>query len=371
MKTVNDEMNFIIEKYGEKIFDYLGSKDLAATFYTDSELYADSILNEQKPLVDYGNFNVQFFQDYSFDEKIVTDLNYCKIKDYKFVKIVTPFTRSDSYDFLITRQSEIKDIVHLLKEKEMESRENIIDFPVIGLDFTELKKNTTDFLLNEEFRNYCRKKNIKLKRGVILEGKPGTGKTLSIQWLKHEASKHNIRITNFKNIDSFLKNQDEYYQENKSIFVFEDFDAALRDRKETSDAPNQVLAQVLNTLDGIDKIEDVVSIFTTNKINMFDDAFLRPGRIDKVITYQLPQEHEQREFFKAYIEEEKEYHDEMIHLISNLTNDISYAVLKGICDEINIWKFGGEQINNIVIENIIKDKIKRKGEAHTSDTFIL
>mgnify|MGYP000557270297 CR=1 FL=1 len=41
-------------------------------------------------------------------------------------------------------------------------------------------------------------------------------------------------------------------------------------------------------LDILDEINNVVSIFTTNRIRIFDSAFIRPGRIDKVYTYNLP-----------------------------------------------------------------------------------
>ena len=371
MRRTDDEMDFIIENYGKQIEDFLGTKDVAATFYTDSEYFVDKITPLENGALNYDGFNVSYYQDYSFDEKIIKDFNYCEVDGLKFLKIVTPFTRPESYDFIVARANDLESIVQTLKKREAESKESDIDFPIIGLDFTDLKKNTTDFLLNEEFRAYCRKKNIKLKRGIVLEGKPGTGKTLSIQWLKHEASKNNIKVTNFKNIDEFLKGESEYYSDSKNIFVFEDFDAALMDRKETGETPNQVLAMVLNTLDGIDKIEDVVSIFTTNKINMFDDAFLRPGRIDKVITYYLPDKGQMREFFKAYIPEEEKHFDEMIHLIDTLDGDIPYATLKGICDEINIWKFSEDNIDFPTIENIIKDKIRRKNAPGEKNKYIL
>lgn len=368
---MQDEMDFILDQYGEEIYNYLGSKDLAASFYNDSEFYADKITPRDKPLVSKSGFNILFYQDYSFDDVTINDFNYCEIAGLKFIKIVTPFLRNESYDFIISKHDEIKQIISHLDRKRDEARESDINFPIIGLDFTELRKNTIDFLLDEDFREYCREKNIKLKRGVVLEGKPGTGKTLSIKWLKHEASKNNINVTNFKNIDDFLKGSDEYYNGKKNIFIFEDFDAALTDRKETGETPNQILAMILNTLDGIDKIENVVSIFTTNVINIFDDAFLRPGRIDKVFTYQLPSTEEMFEFFKAYIPEEKEYFEDMVHLIDTIDGDIPYATLKGICDEIIIWKYNQNTINFEEIEKIIKDKIRRKNTPEDKRKYIL
>jgi len=181
--------------------------------------------------------------------------------------------------------------------------------------------------------------------------------TLTLQWLRNQAEKNGITYRQFKDVKQFMEDVDEYYTAGKKIFVFEDFDAALMERKETNNTPNQILGKVLNTLEGIEEINDVVSIFTTNNINVFDSAFIRPGRIDRVFDFKLPNKKDYLEFFKAYIPEEEKFFIEMADHLEYLSANISYAILKGICDDINIYKFSGESLTKKVLNDIIKRKI--------------
>ena len=239
------------------------------------------------------------------------------------------------------------------------------DFPIVGLDFDDIKKNTVDFLLNDSFREYCKEHYIKLKRGIVLEGRPGTGKTLTIQWIKNIAINNNIEFHSFKNVDDFIKNQDDYYDDNKKIFVFEDFDTLLRERKDTDYSPNVVLGMILNTLEGVNEINNVVSIFTTNEVEVFDSAFIRPGRIDKVYSYKLPDRKVYTEFFEAYIPAEKEFHEHMEEVLAYSNTDVSFAILKGIVDDVNIFKFSGEELTKEKIDVIIKEKLTNANKKKT------
>jgi ATP-dependent 26S proteasome regulatory subunit len=368
----------IVDYFGKEINEFLETDELAVTFFPDSYSLIDSIVNEKDLLIKYDanrvfasseDQKINFVTKYG--EKQANQINLCTIDGYKFVNAITPFTEERAYEFIICRNDQKDEVVQALENKRLKQDTKTFDFPIIGIDFTELKKNTVDFLLNEDFREYCRSKNIKLKRGILLEGKPGTGKTLSIKWIKQQALLNDIETTIFSNIDDFVNNHGHYHSKKKAIFVFEDFDAALVDRKKSGETPNQILSMVLNTLDGIDEIEDVVSIFTTNDINVFDDAFLRPGRIDRVFQYQLPNHEEREEFLNAYIPEEKEFFREMLDKLSDSSKNITYAVLKGICDDINIWKFSSENIQWKDIEEIIENKLSiKESNKKTSDMVL-
>lgn len=364
----------IVTSFGKEINEFLGTNQLAVTFFPDSYSLIDKVVNQRPHFINYGS-NEQNYQQVNFvtkyGEKQADQINFCTIEDYQFINVITPFTEERAYEFIICRNDQKDEVVNALENKRLKQDTKTFDFPIIGIDFTDLKKNTVDFLLNEDFRQYCKSKNIKLKRGVLLEGKPGTGKTLSIKWIKQQALLHDIETTIFSSIDDFVNNQGHYHSKKKAIFVFEDFDAALVDRKKSGETPNQILSMVLNTLDGIEEIEDVVSIFTTNDINVFDDAFLRPGRIDRVFQYQLPNHEEREDFLKAYIPEEQEFFRDMLDKLSDSTSNITYAVLKGICDDINIWKFSSENIQWKDIEKIIDNKLSVKESNKKSSEMVL
>lgn len=373
---MNDELGYVLEVYEPVISAHIG-QNIGVSFFADSESYVDSIEAVKEPMTPYGDKKVVFYQDFSVGRDVLlTDCNVCKIDNMTFIKIITPFTRDRSYDFIISKAEETEAVLKALNERKEKSENIVIDFPVIGLDFTSLKSQTIDFLLDEKLREFCRTKHIKLKRGIIFEGKPGNGKSLSLRWLKSEAQKHDIEFKQFDNPKEFLEERNEYYRKDtKHIFVFEDFDALLREREETNNSPNTILGTVLNTLDGIDEVSDVVSIFTTNKVDLFDSAFIRPGRIDKVITFETPNSDQAHKFLEAYIPEYKEYFVDMEKEFHKKNQTISYAILKGICDDINIHQFSTNQtLSKDTVLAILRAKLKgaNKGsDAKETGSMIL
>ena len=375
----HDELNFVIQAYNDIIKKTVGD-DIGVSFFASSEDYFDDYTSIRKQLK-IKDITVTYFNDYSLEDNyddIITDIGIATIKEddrtYTLIKVVTPFTRERTYDFIICDSDEMDDVLKILENRRKHEDFVFKEFPVLGLDFDDIRKNTIDVLLDDEFREYCEKHFIKLKRGVVLEGKPGTGKTLTIQWIKNIALNNDIEFHSFKNVDDFIKNQDDYYDDNKKIFVFEDFDTLLRERKDTNWSPNIVLGMILNTLEGVNEINNVVSIFTTNEIQVFDSAFIRPGRIDKVYSYGLPSEDVYIDFFKSYIPDEEEYFEHIKESLSMSNTDISFAILKGICDDINIFKFNGETLTKKIIDGIIKEKLmaaNKKQEVKKNNEFIL
>lgn len=372
------QIELVLDYYGEKLERDLKTKEFALGFFPNSENFCDRISAEENTLSSNGR-TLSFLQDFSYGNKIMlSDYNICYVDDLIFIKIITPFLLDRSYDFIVAEKSKFKEVISKLKQKQSQrEKNNKIKSPLIGIDFDNLKKETIDFLLDEELRKFCNSKFIKLKRGIVFEGPPGQGKSTALTWLKVQAKLNNIDFQSFSDPKNFLENRDRFFNGSKMIFAFEDFDAFLRDRNDTDNSPNSILSIILNTLDGIDEIENVVTIFTTNRINTFDSAFIRPGRIDKVIKFDLPKDENIFQFFEAYLPEysTKEYSIIFENLKGHNTN-ISYALLKGICDDINIAVFNNER-KNISIENIIKileEKIKsaNKNEAAKRlESFIL
>lgn len=366
---MEDMLYYVLDKYEKQINYWFGwtppgntyKKDLTISFFADSEELVDSINPEKQNLLKYGNYNVKIIQDYSIKEKNgqpISDLSYCEVEGHKFIKVVTPFTMERAYDFIIGKSDDMLEILRVLKERESNKHFKYnATLPTIGIDYEPIEEETIKFLMNDEFRDYCTEHYIKLKRGIVLAGAPGTGKTRTLQYIRHQAEINKIKYRQFKSVKEFVESIDEYYEESKKIFVFEDFDAALLERDETGKTPSQILGLILNTLEGVEEINDVVSIFTTNHIDTFDKAFLRPGRIDKVFKYELPGHKEILAFFEAYIPKEKEFHLWMTEKVNHLSTNVSYAILKGICDNINIYKFSNVEINDEVINKIIKQTV--------------
>jgi cell division protease FtsH len=155
----------------------------------------------------------------------------------------------------------------------------------------QLWKNTIGYL---EGTNLGRIKAYggRVKRGVLLTGAPGNGKTMACRWIWEECRRRRweYRLVTPDNYLDARKNdavEALFGVERRGIVFFDDMDLALRDRETVKETDDQ--AVFLSAMDGISVVEGVVFIFTTNcALNLIDRAFKRPGRLDVMLHFQAP-----------------------------------------------------------------------------------
>jgi len=111
------------------------------------------------------------------------------------------------------------------------------------------------------------------------------------------------------------------------IIFFDDMDVMVKDRKKGGGGTE--LSTFLSELDGIDPAEGVVYVFTTNYIDELDEAFVRPGRIDLWLPFQLPSAKLREKFISQCFDEDLKEHIK-ISDISKRTKDYSFAELEEI-----------------------------------------
>jgi cell division protease FtsH len=155
----------------------------------------------------------------------------------------------------------------------------------------QLWKNTIGYLDRGNLRR-IRSYGGRAKRGVLLTGAPGNGKTMACRWIWEECRR--------RRWDWRLVTPDAYRQaratdsieqlftvERRGVIFFDDMDLALRDRETVHETEDQ--AVFLSALDGISINEGVVFVFTTNcSLELIDQAFKRPGRLDLVLHFKSP-----------------------------------------------------------------------------------
>jgi cell division protease FtsH len=158
-----------------------------------------------------------------------------------------------------------------------------------------LWQNTIQFL---EPDNLARIKQYggRAKRGLLLTGPPGNGKTSACRWIEGEADKRGWTTKNVSPDDYQAArracNPAEAVRElfragGRGVIFFDDMDIALRDRTTVKETDDQ--AVFLSALDGISVNEGVVYVFTTNcAMELIDPAFRRPGRIDLTLHFPKP-----------------------------------------------------------------------------------
>lgn len=134
-----------------------------------------------------------------------------------------------------------------------------------------------DYFMND--KSYYEKHNMNHKVGILLYGKPGTGKSTIIKALANYIGYNIISI----NADDIQYVTQFNVDLEKSIIVLEDIDCYIGKRTEcTSEDTNEmnsVIGTVLNVLDGISS-NGTIFVATTNHIENLDDALVRSGRFD-------------------------------------------------------------------------------------------
>jgi len=154
-----------------------------------------------------------------------------------------------------------------------------------SLIFAEVTKESihTNLFTPIKHTNRCRKAGIPIKRGVLLCGKYGTGKTLTANVTAHLCEDNDWTFIYAKSI-SELDSAIEFAKRYQPAVVFaEDLDEIVTKGR------NAEVNKMLNTIDGIDnKTSDVMVVLTTNHVERINPAMLRPSRLDAVIVVEPP-----------------------------------------------------------------------------------
>ena len=179
-------------------------------------------------------------------------------------------------------------------------RETVTFADVAGID--EAKQELTeivDFLRDPE---KYRRLGGRIPRGVLLSGPPGTGKTLLARAVAGEAEAPFFSMSASEFVEAIVgvgasRVRDLFRQakqESPAIVFIDELDAVGRARSSAggsfggSDEREQTLNQILTEMDGFDSTTSVIVIGATNRIDVLDQALLRPGRFDRRVAVLPP-----------------------------------------------------------------------------------
>ena len=169
---------------------------------------------------------------------------------------------------------------------------------------TELRE-VSDFLSDpERFATL----GAQIPRGLLLYGPPGCGKTLMARALAGEAGAEFYSISGSDFVELYVgvgaarvRDLFKEARENAPSIVFiDELDAVGRRRvggggnaaASSSEEQNQALNQLLAEIDGFNPAQGVIVIGATNRPDVLDPALLRPGRFDRAVGLELPDEHD-------------------------------------------------------------------------------
>jgi len=216
--------------------------------------------------------------------------------------------------------------------------------PVLPQEQTDLLWQNTIGYLDRKNLTRIKEYGGRARRGLLLMGPPGNGKTSACRWIWQECRRRRwdwrlVTPDEYRQARTSNSIEDLFTVQRRGIVFFDDMDLALRDRETVHETDDQSI--FLNALDGITINEGVVFLFTTNcSLDLIDRAFKRPGRIDLVLHFQPPTAVLRRELIERW-------HPEIRTSI-----DISEAV-----DTTDGYSFAEvEELKNLLILNFMESQ---------------
>ena len=252
---------------------------------------------------------------------------------------------------------------------------NLIDVENIGVSFKDVAgcdeakfelMEVVDFLKNPLKYEEA---GAKIPKGVLLEGEPGTGKTLLARAVAGEAGVSFISASGSEFIEMFVgvgasrvRNIFEKANENSPCVIFiDEIDAVGRQRgagvNTGNDEREQTLNQILTNMDGFTTTTGIIVIAATNRADILDSALLRPGRFDRKVNVPLPDLEGRKEIFKVHTKNKKLSSDVNIDEISLLTGGFSGADLANLANEAAILEV--RKNNTVINRNSLIDAYEK------------
>ncbi|QSG02220.1 CDC48 family AAA ATPase [Natranaeroarchaeum sulfidigenes] len=195
-------------------------------------------------------------------------------------------------------------------------REVFVEVPDVTWDDVGGLEDTKEGLVETiqwplEYPEVFDQMDMQAAKGVLLYGPPGTGKTLMAKAVANEADSNFISIKGPELLSKWVGESEKGVREVFSkarenaptVVFFDEIDAIATERGSgggDSNVGERVVSQLLTELDGLEQLEDVVVIATTNRPDLIDDALLRPGRLDRHVHVPVPDEDARKAIFAVH-----------------------------------------------------------------------
>ncbi len=183
--------------------------------------------------------------------------------------------------------------------------------------------------------------DVKAPKGILLHGPPGTGKTLIAKALAKMTESNFISIKGPELLSKWVgeseKGVREIFRKARQVapcIIFLDEVDALVPRRGSagsgSHVTENVVSQILTEIDGLEELHDVLIIGATNRLDIVDEAILRPGRFDRIIEVPNPDTKGREQIFKIHTKKKPLADDVSISKLVELTNGFNGAEIAAV-----------------------------------------
>jgi transitional endoplasmic reticulum ATPase len=185
--------------------------------------------------------------------------------------------------------------------------------------------------------------DVESPKGILLHGPPGTGKTLIAKALAKMTESNFISIKGPELLSKWVgeseKGVREIFRKARQaapcIIFLDEVDALVPRRGSggsDSHVTENVVSQILTEIDGLEELNNVLIIGATNRLDIVDEALLRPGRFDRIIKVPNPDEKGRQHIFEIHTKNKPLDSDVKISEIVKLTDSFSGAEVAAVAN---------------------------------------
>lgn len=232
-------------------------------------------------------------------------------------------------------------------------------------------------------------------KGMLLYGPPGTGKTLIARQIGKMLNAREPKVINGpevlnkfvgqseENIRKLFADAEKEYKEKGEesglhIIIFDELDAVCKQRGSGggggTGVGDSVVNQLLSKLDGVDQLNNILLIGMTNRLDMIDEALLRPGRLEVHMEISLPDEYGRTQILKIHTQRMRDNNvmDSDVNLpeLAQLTKNFSGAEIAGLVKSASSFAFSRHvKVGTMasINEDVVNMKVNHSDFHHALD----
>jgi len=204
---------------------------------------------------------------------------------------------------LIVSQNDFLEALRVVRPSAM--REVLVETPNIGWEnvggLDKIKQELKEAVeWPIKYPESFTRMGIRPSRGILLYGPPGTGKTLLAKAVAKESEANFIQVKGPSLLSMWVGKSEEGVrkvferarQVAPCVIFFDEIDslAGKRGQETGTKVTERVLNQLLAEMDGLEDLKDILIIAATNRPDMLDPGILRPGRFDRILLVNAPEE---------------------------------------------------------------------------------
>ena len=284
-------------------------------------------------------------------------------------------------DKMIIRTDDFEYALKLVRPSAM--REVLVEVPSVGWnDIGGLEK--TKGSLKEaiewplKYSESFKRLGISPPRGILLYGPPGTGKTLLAKAVAKESEANFIQVKGPSLLSMWVGKSEEGVrkvferarQVAPCVVFFDEIDslAGRRGLEQGNKVTERVLNQLLAEVDGLEDLKDVTIIGATNRPDMLDPALLRPGRFDRVILVDIPDQESRKKIFEVHMKNTPIDSDVKIDDLVKQTEGYVGADIEGVVREASMTALRRDMEATSVSKKDFEEGLKRVKASVSPET---